>query len=449
MFNRIFSTLIAISMIIGLLGMTVIGVSAAHPFDDIPDWANEYVENVYAKGIMQGIADTTFGSDGILTREQLVVTLYRLSGSGVRGTDATLSEHFADAADISAWAYDAVEWAYLTKITSGVMMGDELHFKPKNNVTRQEAAKFFVTYIDYMNLKAPTDNVADIKDIDTVDAWALPYVERCIAAGIINGDGNGNFSPFGNTTRIAAAKMLACLPTEHEVRMIAHKGYWLDTKENTAEAFIAAGKKSYYGIEADTRITADGEFVMIHDGNTNAATNGETVVTIRETTWEEIQKIRLPGNDGTYDTEYRIPRVEDYISICKEYGKVPFLELKDGHTKEELQSLIGKIESIGYLSETVFISFSWENCVLLRELLPDAKIMSLIEQDDITDELIEQLVEYDIGLDINQKRLWMKIFVENCHIKGVELGVWTCDDAAAAEKFISWGVDYITTNVLE
>ena len=75
--------------------------------------------------------------------------------------------------------------------------------------------------------------------------------------------------------------------------------------------------------------------------------------------------------------------------------------------------------------------------------------MSLIEQDDITDELIEQLVEYDIGLDINQKRLWMKIFVENCHIKGVELGVWTCDDAAAAEKFISWGVDYITTNVLE
>ncbi|MBQ1986417.1 MAG: S-layer homology domain-containing protein, partial [Clostridia bacterium] len=198
MFKRIFSTLMVLSMIIGLLGMTVIGVSAAHPFDDIPEWANEYVENVYAKGIMQGIGDTTFGSDGILTREQLVVTLYRLSGSGVKGTDASLNKHFADAADISTWAYDAVEWAYLTKITSGVMMGDELHFKPKNNVTRQEAAKFFVTYIDYMNLKAPTDNAADIKDIDAVDAWALPYVERCIAAGIINGDGNGNFSPYGN-----------------------------------------------------------------------------------------------------------------------------------------------------------------------------------------------------------------------------------------------------------
>ena len=81
MFKRILSTLAALSMIIALLGMTVIGVSAAHPFDDIPGWANEYVETVYAGGIMQGIGDTTFGSDGILTREQLVVTLYRLSGS--------------------------------------------------------------------------------------------------------------------------------------------------------------------------------------------------------------------------------------------------------------------------------------------------------------------------------------------------------------------------------
>ena len=446
MFKRILSTLAALSMIIALLGMTMIGVSAAHPFNDIPEWANEYVETVYAGGIMKGISDTAFGSDGILTREQLVVTLYRLSGSSVKAASASLKEHFADADDISSWANDAVEWAYKTKITSGVMQGDKLYFKPQNNVTRQEAAKFFVTYIDYMNLLAPTDNAADIKDMDAVDGWALPYVERCIAAGIINGDGNGNFSPYGNTTRIAAAKMLACLPTERNVRMIAHKGYWPGTMENTVEAFTAAGERSYYGIEADTRITADGEFVMIHDSDTNAVTNGETVVTVRETTWTELQSIPIYGDGGT---EYRIPLVEDYISICKEYGKVPFLELKDSHTKEELQSLIAKIDSVGYLSETVFISFSWENCVLLRELLPEGKIMLLMEDDDITDGLIDQLVQYNIGLDIKQKRLWMQIFVENCHVNGIELGVWTCDDAAEVEKFIRWGVDYITTNYLE
>ena len=444
MLKRILSMVMTISLIIGLLSVTMISVSAEHPFTDVPEWANEYVESVYNNGIMQGIADTGFGSDGILTREQLVVTLYRLSGSRVKGTDESLSGHFADAADISLWAYDAVEWAYVTNITSGVKLGEELYFKPKNNVTRQEAAKFFVTYIDYMNLKAPTDNVADIKDIDTVDEWALPYVERCIAAGIINGDGNGNFDPYGNTVRIAAAKMLACLPTERNVKMIAHKGYWIDTKENTTEAFIAAGEKSYYGIEADTHITADGEFVMIHDWDTSLVTNGDTVINIGETTWEEIQNVRLPGNDGTYDVEYRIPLLEDYIRICKQYEKVPFLELKDVHTKEELESLIAKIDTVGYLSETVFISFSWDNCVLLRELLPENKIMFLYEEDFRTD-LLDQLVEYNIGLDINHEHFW-RPHIEQVHLSGIEFGVWTCDDPEEVEKLISWGVDYVTTN---
>ena len=72
-----------------------------------------------------------------------------------------------------------------------------------------------------------------------------------------------------------------------------------------------------------------------------------------------------------------------------------------------------------------------------------------MEDDDITDDLIDQLVEHDIDLDIKQKRVWMKTYVEKCHLNGIKLGVWTCDDAAEAEKFISWGVDYITTNYLE
>lgn len=92
MFKKLLRALTLISMIISLLCMSVIGVSAAHPFDDIPKWANEYVETVYSAGIMQGIGDTAFGSDGSFTREQLVVTLYRLSGSNARGPLTSLSE---------------------------------------------------------------------------------------------------------------------------------------------------------------------------------------------------------------------------------------------------------------------------------------------------------------------------------------------------------------------
>ena len=226
--KRIISILLTASMLVGIMAMTAVPSSAAHPFTDVPDWATEYVNEVYEKGIMQGTGGTTFGSNATLTREQLVVTLYRISGSTVTGTLDSLKATFADAADISDWAWSAVEWASKEGITSGVKQGDALYFKPKNDVTRQEAAKFFITFIDYMKLDAPTDNTANLKDMDKVGDWALPYVERCIAAGIINGDGNGNFDPAGKTVRIAAAKMLACLPEAKSESI-----FGLDTRVNT------------------------------------------------------------------------------------------------------------------------------------------------------------------------------------------------------------------------
>ena len=197
-----------------LVTVTAVSISAVHPFTDVPVWADEYVSEVYEDGIMNGTDSSgkVFNPNGSFTREQLVVTLYRMSGSNVTGTTASLSKTFADGADVSSWAVNAVEWAVKENITSGINQGGKLYFKPQADVTRQEAAKFFITYIDYMKLEAPTDNKAELKDMATVGSWALPYVERCIAAGIINGDGNGNFDPTGKTIRVAAAKMLACLP---------------------------------------------------------------------------------------------------------------------------------------------------------------------------------------------------------------------------------------------
>ena len=145
--KRIISLLLTLSMLVGIMAMTAVPSSAAHPFTDVPDWATEYVNEVYEKGIMNGTGGTSFGSNATLTREQLVVTLYRISGSTVTGTLDSLKATFADAADISDWAYNAVEWASKEGITSGVKQGDALYFKPKNTVTRQEAAKFFVTFI--------------------------------------------------------------------------------------------------------------------------------------------------------------------------------------------------------------------------------------------------------------------------------------------------------------
>ena len=53
----------------------------------------------------------------------------------------------------------------------------------------------------------------------------------------------------------------------HESLLIAHRGLSGLEVENTDAAFIAAGERSYYGIEADVRRTSDGRFIICHDAD--------------------------------------------------------------------------------------------------------------------------------------------------------------------------------------
>ena len=53
------------------------------------------------------------------------------------------------------------------------------------------------------------------------------------------------------------------LENKGHTQMIAHRGVCGLEPENTNAAFIAAGNRSYYGIESDVHKTADGKFVSI------------------------------------------------------------------------------------------------------------------------------------------------------------------------------------------
>ena len=52
-----------------------------------------------------------------------------------------------------------------------------------------------------------------------------------------------------------------------ETLVVAHRGLSGIERENTNSAFVAAANRSYYGIETDIHRTADGKFVVNHDGN--------------------------------------------------------------------------------------------------------------------------------------------------------------------------------------
>ena len=227
--------------------------------------------------------------------------------------------------------------------------------------------------------------------------------------------------------------------------VIAHRGLSGIEKENTCSAFVAAGNRSYYGVETDIHRTKDGHFVINHDGDFKRVA-GEDVV-IEESTLEEIQNIVLSDTDGSKSRNDLRPAVlQDYLAICKKYGKHSVIELKSSFTQEEIVRIIEIIKSYGYLESVTFISFEYDNLVKVRKVLPTQSCQYLFWK--LTDEEIERLANDKIDADVWCVELTQEQ-IKAAHSRGLKVNCWTVNEKENGEKFASWGIDYITTNILE
>lgn len=232
------------------------------------------------------------------------------------------------------------------------------------------------------------------------------------------------------------------------VKMIAHRGLSGIEKENTCPAFVAACNRSYYGVETDVHITKDGKFVIIHDETTQRITLGEYNINVEESSYADVENIILPDLDGTtYRKDIRIPLLKEYIMVCKKYGKICVLEIKNHFKEKDIEKLIDEIKDLGYIDRVIFISFDFENCINVRKFLPENDVQFLTSK-EITNELIEKLCKNNLDLDIYYKQLNAEN-IKLLHSKGIKVNCWTCDDKDIAEKIVSYGVDFITSNILE
>ena len=227
--------------------------------------------------------------------------------------------------------------------------------------------------------------------------------------------------------------------------MIAHRGLSGVERENTNAAFIAAGNRSYYGIETDLHVTKDGHFVLIHDETTGRVSDKN--INVERSRINKIKKIVLKSKSGkTERSDLRIPLLSEYIAICKTYGKVCVLELKGSLSMKDSESVVRIIRDMNYLKSVIFISFNEKNLLNLRKIIPECAAQLLTAGYDRR--IFDFLTENRISLDIHYKALTKEI-VDEIHGAGLEVNCWTIDDPAEAERLVSFGVDYITTNILE
>lgn len=230
-----------------------------------------------------------------------------------------------------------------------------------------------------------------------------------------------------------------------ETKIVAHRGLSGIEKENTNAAFVAAGNRSYYGIETDVHKTLDGKYVVFHDDTTGRVAIDD--MEVEKTTFDCLRNLLLTDIDGKKGrTDIRIPTLQEYISICKKYEKVAVLELKNAFSEEEVYEIVDIIKELGYLENVIFISFCLENLVFLRQKYPEQAAQFLI--DDYEPWLLDTLKKNNLDLDIKYTSLNADNMKE-LHDAGIKVNCWTCDDPVAGESLASWGIEYITSNILE
>lgn len=169
---------------------------------------------------------------------------------------------------------------------------------------------------------------------------------------------------------------------KRNTKMIAHAGLQGLESSNTNAGFVAAGNRSYWGIETDICVTKDKKIAVIHDNSTKSITGVDMLVA--ESTLDELQQLQVydrpffwdmqnygyQPQEGKFRSDLRIPSLSEYISICKRYEKVAVPELKQPMQPEEIAVVVEEFRAQAYLENTVFISFHWENLAEIRRLVP-------------------------------------------------------------------------------
>ena len=106
--------------------------------------------------------------------------------------------------------------------------------------------------------------------------------------------------------------MMDTVKIEHpNTKLIAHRGASALERENTAAAFVAAGNRSYYGIETDVHRTADGKYILIHDDTTTRVT-GDTTLTVEQTDFADLRSLTVMDMDGKKRGDLVLPTPEEY-----------------------------------------------------------------------------------------------------------------------------------------
>lgn len=186
-----------------------------YAFRDMPApsiWSHEGLDYCITHGYIAGTSATTVTPDGECTRAMIVSILYRVQGepAKVNGYELKKLAPPFDDVERGRWYTDAIWWAKLTGVVSGMSPST---FAPDDPITRAQLA---VILYNYTQQFAPgslteTGSLTGFPDAGSVPSWARTAMAWAVGNGLISGVGENGVSylrPEGCATRAQVATIL-------------------------------------------------------------------------------------------------------------------------------------------------------------------------------------------------------------------------------------------------
>lgn len=189
---------------------------------------------------------------------------------------------------------------------------------------------------------------------------------------------------YGNDTWIAAYNGVCYAHGKKEfvrksnyafVETAAHRGWTVNTPENTVISTKEAKKHGFASVENDIRFTSDGVAVLLHDESINRTARNSDGTAIAETiniadiTYAQALTYDFGIYAGAQYAGTKICTFEEQLSQCKKLGLSIFIDIKQSQHTEDIINLVKKYGMDDYVC---YSSFSSEILSTIATLKPDA-----------------------------------------------------------------------------
>ncbi len=224
----------------------------------------------------------------------------------------------------------------------------------------------------------------------------------------------------------------------------AHRGGAADGLENTVLQFRRAVELGYRYIETDVHATRDGKLVAFHDATLDRVTDGAG--RIADLPWAEVRDARVKGEEPVPLFEELLetfPEVRWNVDVKAEPALLPFLDLIE-RTNSWDRICAGSFSEARVVRAQRLagprLATSYGTRGVLNLRLRSWGVPATLRRSAVA----AQVPETQSGIQVVDHR-----FVRTAHARGLQVHVWTINDADVMHRLLDLGVDGIMTDHID